>query len=153
MQPLFLPRRSVPHKAPLLGFISAGNPLDPTPFTTRRRIPIPPGFRRFGMFVFQVDGNSMTLPDGSGLPHGSFLLVDSHDVISQEGHVYAFRLADGSLVAKRLRLRAGRPAMYSDNPSYSPIVLDREVRRCGRVYAFSLDGRTWEYAGYRPWSH
>ncbi|GAA5514911.1 hypothetical protein Dcar01_03675 [Deinococcus carri] len=114
-------------------------------------MPIPPGFRRFGMFVLQVDGDSMTLADGTGITHGAFVLVDSKDVLSDTGHTFAFRLPDGNLVVKRLRPHCGRPAMYSDNPAYPPVQLDRTIRNCGRVYAVSQDGRHWEHTRYRPW--
>lgn len=153
MPSYFLPRRYAPSKAPLVGFISAGLALDPSPFQRRVTFPIPLGFRRFGMFALQVDGDSMSLPDGGGLPHGCYALVDRRDVLTQYGHVFAFRMPDGSMVVKRLRLRAGRPAMYSDNPAHGPTLLDSSMRNMGRVYATSLDGLHWEHTKYRGWDH
>lgn len=151
MQSHFLPRHSAPSKAPVLGFISAGTPLDPNPFARRRRLPIPLAFRRFGMVVLQVDGDSMTQPGGEGIPHGAFVLIDARDPLGETGHTFAFRLPDGALVVKRLRLLRGRPAMYSDNAAYPPVALDGGVRRLGRVYAYSLDGQVWQPTRYRAW--
>lgn len=150
-QSYFLPRRSVPHKAAVLGFISAGSPADPDPFRRRQHLPIPAPFRRFGMFVFQVDGDSMTLKGGGGIRAEDFVLVDARDVLTDRGQVYAFRLSDGSMVVKRLALWQGRPAMFSDNAAYPPVHLDRSVRNLGRVYAFSADGRHWTPTKYRSW--
>ncbi|MDL2342606.1 MULTISPECIES: S24 family peptidase [Deinococcus] len=151
VQSYFLPKRYAPSKAPVLGLISAGTPLDPSPFSVRRRMPIPPGFRRFGMFVLQVDGDSMTLADGTGITHGSFVLVDRKDLLTDQGHTFAFQLPDGTMVVKRLRLFQGRPAMYSDNAAYPPVQIDPSIRNCGRVYAVSQDGRRWELTRYRGW--
>lgn len=150
-QSYFLPKRYAPHKAPVWGFISAGNPLDPEPFSQFKRIPIPMGFRRFGMVAFQVTGDSMTLPDGSGLPHGCWALADRYDLLTDAGQLYAFRLEDGSMVVKRYRLWQGRAAMHSDNPAFEPIKIDRTIRNCGRVYAVRLDGRSWQPTKYKGW--
>jgi SOS-response transcriptional repressor LexA len=152
VQSYFLPRRYAPSKAPVLGFISAGIPLDADPFARRRRLPIPHALRRFGMVVLQVDGDSMTLPHGDGIPHGAFVLIDTRDLLGESGQTFAFRLPDGALVVKRLRLLRGRPAMYSDNAAYPPVVLDSGIRRLGRVYAASLDGQHWQPTRYRAWA-
>lgn len=148
-QSYFLPRRSVPHKAAVLGFISAGSAVDPDPFRRSERLPIPAPFRRFGMFAAQVDGDSMTLEGGAGIVAGCFVLVDARDVMTDRGQVYAFQVEDGALVVKRLDLHQGRPAMHSDNARYPPTPLDRHVRNLGRVYAYSLDGRHWTPTKYR----
>lgn len=152
MQSFFLPRRYAPSKATIVGSVSAGTPADPSPFTQRQRLPIPVAFRRFGMYVLRVDGHSMTLADGSGIPHGSLVLVDPKDILTEYGHVYAFRLPDGAYAVKRLRLHQGRPAMHSDQEGIGPAVLDGSVRNCGRVYAVSVDGRAWRATGYRGWN-
>ncbi|MFC6617959.1 S24 family peptidase [Deinococcus radiophilus] len=112
-------------------------------------MPIPLGFRRHGMFVVQADGDSMTLPDGSGITHGSLVLVHGRDVLTERGHCYAFRLDDGTLVLKRLNLYQGRPALHSDNPAYGPLLLDAGIRNLGRVYAYNVAGRGWVSSGYR----
>ncbi|MFD1732650.1 S24 family peptidase [Deinococcus malanensis] len=85
MQTYFLPRRYAPSKATLIGSVSAGTPLDPNPFNTRKRFNIPMPLRRFEMFVLQVDGDSMTLPDGGGITHGSYVLVDGRDILTDRG--------------------------------------------------------------------
>ncbi|ADV68469.1 S24 family peptidase [Deinococcus maricopensis] len=145
-------RRAAPSTATILGFISAGVPLDATPFERLGRLTVPRAYRRPGMFAFAVTGDSMTAPGGAGLPHGAYVLVDTHDLITQTGHVYAFCLPGGEYVAKRLRLHRGRPAMYSDNPTYPPAPLTPDVRRVGRIYATTLDGDTYQPVGYRPWN-
>lgn len=148
-QSFFLPKRYAPSKAPVWGFISAGNPLDSEPFTSIRRLPVALPFRKFGMVAFRVSGNSMTLPDGDGLPHGAWVLADRHDLITSDGHLYAFRLSDGSMIVKRYRLYRGRPAMHSDNPDYEPVQITSSIRNIGRVYATSLDGKNWTPTRYR----
>ena len=146
----FIPKRYAPSKAPLVGSACAGTPLDPdSPFAVQKHIRIPLEFRRKGMFVLRVDGDSMTLPDGSGLTHGSLALVNGHDMLTDRGNCYAFRLDDGTLVLKRLNLYRGRPALHSDNPQYSPILLDASIRNLGRVYAYSSEGQGWVSSGYR----
>ena len=149
---LTYPRRDVPSTATILGFISAGVPLDPSPFERLGRLTVPRAYRRSGMFAFAVTGNSMTTPCGTGLPHGAYVLVDTHDLITQSGHVYAFCVPGGDYVAKRLRLHRGRPAMYSDNPDYPPVAITPDVRRVGRIYAATLDGATYQPVGYRSWT-
>ncbi|MFC6660045.1 S24 family peptidase [Deinococcus multiflagellatus] len=103
------------------------------------------------MFAFQISGDSMTLPDGTGLVQGAWVLVDSHDLFTSDGHVFAFRMPDGSLVAKRYRLLGGRPGMYSDNVAYAPQRLNADIRNQGRVYAYSVDGQAWAFTKYRAW--
>ncbi|MBZ9752766.1 S24/S26 family peptidase [Deinococcus sp. HMF7604] len=149
MQTYFLARRYAPSKATLVGSVSAGTLLDPNPFTSRKRFNIPVPFRRFEMFVLQVDGDSMTLPDGTGLTHGAYVLVNRREILTERGYVFAFRLADGTHVVKRLQLFNGRPAMWSDNTEYEPVQLTSSVRNCGHVYAMSLDGVAWTSTGYR----
>lgn len=148
-QSLFLPKRYAPSKAPVWGFISAGSPVDPAPFQPIRKLPIPVSFRRFGMLAFRVTGDSMTLPDGTGLREGDWALVDRHDLCTDRGWLYAFQLADGSMVVKRYWLHYGRPAMFSDNPAYLPNQIDSSVRNSGRVYATSSDGRNWTATKYQ----
>lgn len=147
-QSFFLPKRYVPHKAPLLGYASAGVAVDAAPHVVRRRLPIPPHLRRFGMFVMQVSGNSMTLPDGFGLVDGSYVLVDGHDLITDRGHVFAFQMEDSSLVVKRLQLVQGRMSLCSDNPEYPPVRVYSGIRNRGRVYAVSSDGYAWQALKY-----
>lgn len=145
----FLPKRYAPSKALLVGSVQAGTPLDAHPHQIRRRFHIPVPFRRFRMIVLMVEGDSMTLPDGEGLPQGSFVLVNLDEILSERGYVYAFQLSDGSHIIKRLNLYNGRPAIFSDNAEYSTVTLDRTIRNIGRVYAMSRDGRTWESVKYR----
>ncbi|WP_412027050.1 helix-turn-helix transcriptional regulator [Deinococcus yunweiensis] len=152
MQSFFLPRRYAPSKATVIGYVSAGVALDPNPFGVRRQLSIPHPFRRFGMAILHVTGDSMTLPDGSGIPDGAMVLFDRRDIMTSSGHVYAFQHADGSYSIKRLALHQGRPAMYSDNPSFPPAHLTSSVRNIGRVYAVSLDGQNWRPSGYRSWN-
>lgn len=152
MQTYFLPRRYAPSKATLIGSVSAGTPLDPNPFQTRKRFDIPVPLRRFNMFVLQVDGDSMTLPDGDGMPHGTYVLIDRKDILTDRGYVFAFCLDDGTYVVKRLQLFKGRPAMWSDNTAYAPVHITSSVRNCGRVYATSSDGVTWQPTRYRGFS-
>lgn len=151
LQTRFLRKRPPPRTAPLCGYVSAGQPLEPEPFLARRHMPIPAGLRRFGMAVFRVTGDSMTREDGGGLSDGGWVLVDTRDVLTNDGHLGAFQLEDGSLVAKRYGLWRGRPAMHSDNPAYAPLPLHAGIRRIGQVYAYSADGRTWERVGWRGW--
>lgn len=148
-QSFFLPKRYAPSKAPVWGFISAGSPTDPAPFQPLRKLPIPVGFRRFGMMAFRVTGNSMTSPDGGGFREGDWVLVDRHDLCTDRGWPFAFQLHDGSMVVKRYRLHCGRPAMFSDNPAYPPVHIDSGIRNYGRVYATSPDGRNWTATKYR----
>ena len=149
MPSYFLPRRYVPSKAPVWGFISAGMPTDAAPFHPVRRLPIPPTFRRPGMMVCQVTGDSMTTPDGMGLHEGDWVLIDRTDLCTDRGYLFAFSLPDGSLAVKRLNLYQGRPAMFSDNDAYPPRHVDSSVRNCGRVYATSRDARNWIPVKYR----
>ncbi|WP_288482410.1 S24 family peptidase [uncultured Deinococcus sp.] len=148
-QSYFLPRRYAPSKASVWGFISAGSPSDPAPFQPIKKLPIPQGFRRFGMLAFQITGDSMTLPDGSGFREGDWVLVDRHDLCTDRGWLFAFGLQDGSMIVKRYWLHGGRPAMCSDNPAYDPVKIDSSVRNRGRVYATSRDGRNWMMTKYR----
>jgi len=148
-QSYFLARRYAPSKATLIGFVSAGTPLDPNPFNQRKRFNIPMPFRRFEMSVLQVEGDSMTLPDGSGLTHDCYVLINRREILSERGHVFAFCLGDGAYVVKRLNLFQGRPAMHSDNRAYEPVQINSSVRNCGRVYAMSLDGVVWHPVTYR----
>lgn len=152
MQSFFLPRRSAPSKATVIGYVHAGAAQDPNPFGVRRRLTVPVAFRRFGMFILHVSGDSMTLPDGTGIPDGALVLVDPRDILSNYGHVYAFRHADGSFAVKRLNLHQGRPAMLSDNAQLVPVPLTSSVRNIGRVYAVSADGHAWKPTGYRGWN-
>ncbi|MHA0042984.1 S24 family peptidase [Deinococcus sp. PEB2-63] len=153
MQSYFLPRRYAPSKAPVWGFISAGNPADPAPFQPVRRVPIPPPFRRFGMLAFKVTGDSMTHEGEHGLREGSWVLVDQKDLCTDRGWLFAFQLEDGSMVVKRYNLHHGRPAMHSDNPDYPPVRLTGAVRNRGRVYATSPDGVTWHAVKYQGLSN
>lgn len=152
MQSFFLPRRYAPSKATVIGYVSAGVALDPNPFGVRRRLTVPAAFRRFGMFILHVTGDSMTLPDGTGIMDGALVLVDPRDVLSNYGHVYAFRNADGTFAVKRLNLHQGRPAMLSDNAQLPPVQLTGSVQNIGRVYAVSADGQSWKPTGYRGWN-
>lgn len=145
------PRRSVPHKAAIVGFICAGKPSVGSPFERQGMLAVPAGYRRFGMIALQVQGDSMTLPDGSGIPDGAYVLVDTKQELSRDGYVFAFRLEDGEYVAKRLRLYQGRPAMYSDNPTYDPVPIGRGVERMGEIYAFSTNGVDFTRVEYRTW--
>lgn len=152
MQTFFLPRRYAPSKAPVIGYASAGTPLEAAPYHQRQRLPIPPPFRRYDMAAMQVSGDSMTLEDGTGLTDGSWVLADRRLILSDYGYAYLFRLSDGSHVVKRLRLHIGRPAMFSDNKAYAPVQLDSGIRNVGQVYAFSPDGCIWKPVGYKSWN-
>ena len=98
-----------------------------------------------------MNGDSMTSEDGTGIIHGSYVLVDSYDLTSHYGHVHAFQLDDGQYVAKRLRLYRGSPALYSDNPNYVPVPIEFGIRRVGYIYAFTVEGQHFERLGYRSW--
>lgn len=149
LQSHFLPRRYAPSKALLRGSVSAGMPLDPAPFIARRFYRVPHEFRRFGMYALVVDGNSMTDQEGGGLPHGCLVLVDGHDIMTDRGHVYAFQRQDGTHMIKRLDLHEGRPALFSDNPEHRPIRVDATLCNAGKVYAVSLDGKSWTSLKYQ----
>lgn len=151
-QTYFLRKRPLPRTAPICGYVSAGRPLEAEPFLARRRMPIPVQLRRFGMAVFRVTGDSMTREDGSGLVDGAWVLVDTRDPLTHDGHLGAFQLDDGTMVTKRYGLHKGRPSMHSDNPAYEPLPLSAGIRRLGRVYAYSTDGRTWEKVGWKGWN-
>lgn len=40
----------------------------------------------------------------------------------------------------------------NDNSPYEPVHLHAGVRRIGRVYAYSADGRHWESVGWKRWN-
>lgn len=87
------------------------------------------GGRVTDMSVIRVDGTSMA----PTLEPGDRILVDQAVRAPGEG-LYVLRI-DGELLVKRLtRMPGGRFTVKSDNPAFSPIVLEgHEVEVCGRV--------------------
>ncbi|WP_407540497.1 S24/S26 family peptidase [Deinococcus radiomollis] len=119
------------------------------PFERQQKILVPRQFRKQAMIAMRVQGNSMTLPDGTGLPHNCYVLIDVSEYDSRYGHVYAFRTEEGELVAKRLILSKGYPTMSSDNEDHAPLRINKDIQRLGRIYAYTLDLIEFKAVEYR----
>ena len=70
-------------------------------------------------FLMEVAGDSMT---GVGIYPGSILVVDRS--LKEKSSSIVVALVDGELMVKRLYKRAGVVKLLSENPAYSPILIN-----------------------------
>lgn len=132
--------------AVIYGVITAGVPhAEAAPFAREERIFIPPHFRRPGIAAYRVAGNSMDDGTPDSIHDGEHVLVDTHDISTSYGRVYAVRTAWGEVIAKRLGLYHGRRALLSDNPDVAPIVELAEYMIIGRLYAVHEGGERFRF--------
>lgn len=72
--------------------------------------------------ALRIEGDSMQRPDGTGIPDGSLVLVDTaiteEDVVT--GCVYVLVREDELLIKRIERHMDGTITLHSDNPRYSP---------------------------------
>jgi len=80
------------------------------------------GLRPSATAAITVEGDSMTRPDGSGIPDGALALVDTaitaDDV--KTGCIYVIVRGDELLVKRVEHQLDGTVTLHSDNPRYSP---------------------------------
>lgn len=92
---------------PVLGSASLGKPVEfPAP---RKK------YRRTGA-VFEVEGQSMTRPDGSGIRDGQVVFVDTSMTTPVESGVFLIHLEGDGFTVKRIRRVNGKWWMFADNP-------------------------------------
>lgn len=133
-----LPAHSAHSYTPVFvyGVITAGRPgVGASPFTRAERIYIPPQLRRGGLAAYRVSGHSMDDGTPESIDEDEYVLVDTHDISTSYGRVYAVRTASGDVIVKRLQLHKGRRALISDNKTIKPITDLQDYEILGRVYA------------------
>jgi len=95
------------HFMPMLGSAALGKPAEfPAP---RKK------YRRTGA-VFEVEGESMTRADGSGIRDGQVVFVDTSMTTPVESGVFLVHLDGDGYTVKRVRRVNGRWWMFADNP-------------------------------------
>lgn len=87
--------------------------------------------------VYQVCGHSMDDGSEHAIRDGEHVLVDTADIYTRYGGVYAYSCPENAVIAKRLGLHKGVRALLSDNPEYPPITRYRleGIVPLGRIYA------------------
>lgn len=94
-------------------------------------IAVPTRSLRKDVLLMQIIGDSMDDGTPGGIPHGSYVLVDTADLRFHQlrrGYVYVFVRPDGATVAKIYDLHKGQYVLKSLNPDFEPI---QQFRRAG----------------------
>lgn len=114
---------------PILGFIAAGNPIEPHT-DPNASIQVPPGMLsgRKRSFVLQVKGESMI---DDGILDGDFVVVEQQE-IANNGDIVVALLENGMATLKRYFREATRIKLAPANAKMQPIYVN-DVRIQGRV--------------------
>lgn len=120
---------ALPHQTtylPLTCYIAASPATAPNddPLWEPPSYAVPTRSIRAGVLLMQIVGSSMDDGTERSIPHGSLVMVDTHDLQFHQlrrGRVYAFVAQDGTCVAKVYDLYKGRYALKSLHPDVPPI--------------------------------
>ncbi|MFA5552854.1 MAG: S24 family peptidase [Trueperaceae bacterium] len=116
-------------KVPVFGIANGGRPRDYGVLLVK-----PSMVRGDNTKAFQVEGDSMTLGDTSGIRDGDWVLVDLSMTEPVNGKVFLLEIIGDGMTVKRLRNVEGAWVFMSDNPEAGESWRDDQVRIVGRVY-------------------
>lgn len=107
---------------PVYGFTGAGGEVELQENEPIAVISILPEYNFSNMFSLKVEGDSMQ----PTIPKGSYVGVTPNFGDIQEGGIYLLERVHMGRMIKRIKLNEdGMLYLFSDNPSYSPIPLDK----------------------------
>ncbi len=110
------------HKIPVYGFTGAGGEVELIENEPIAIISILPQYNFANMYSLKVDGDSMH----PTIPKGSYVGVTPYNGTMQEGGVYVVERPYLGRMIKRIKMNEeGGLSLFSDNPSYVPIPLDK----------------------------
>jgi repressor LexA len=114
---------------PLLGRVAAGTPILAAEHV-EEVLPLPVDLvGNDPVFLVEVKGDSMI---GAGIFEGDLVAVRSQkDAL--DGEIVAVLVNDEEATVKRLRRKAGKVILESENPAYEPMVFTEGVELVGKV--------------------
>lgn len=113
---------------PVMGSANGGRP------TEYGVLPVKPSMvRGDNTRAYEVDGDSMTAADGSGIHDGDWVLVDTSLTAPINGKVFLLEIIGDGMAVKRLRQVGADWLFMSDNPKGESWTQD-QVRIVGEVY-------------------
>ncbi len=112
------------HQIPVYGFTGAGGEVELVENEPIAIISILPQYNYANMYSLKVDGDSMH----PTIPRGSYVGVTPYSGSMQEGGVYVVERPYLGRMIKRIKMNEeGNLALFSDNPSYVPIPLEKVI--------------------------
>ncbi len=110
------------HLIPVYGFTGAGGEVELIENDPIAIISILPEYNHKNMYPLKVSGDSMQ----PTIPKGSYVGIIPYEGILQEGGVYLIEKLHIGRMIKRIKVNTcGELSLYSDNPEYEPILLDK----------------------------
>lgn len=130
-------------EAPVISFVSAGQLAeaeDPYPVGTGEKTRPIPNSAPDNAFWLQVDGDSMTNPNGSpSFPHGCYILVYP-DIAANNGDLVIAKLTDTNQATfKKLVEDGGIKYLKPLNPAYPTIPINGNCSMIGVVRRMEMD--------------
>ncbi len=122
-------RDEITRNVPLIGRIAAGAPILAAE-DVEDVMALPTNLVGDGpVFMLRVKGDSMI---DAGILDGDYVVVRRQDH-ARDGEIIAALVDGEEATVKRLRRRDGKVMLISENPSYEPMVFERDVDVIGKV--------------------